>query len=371
MSARSAPTSTPVPVPPGPFAVVVTNSGRTGATYAVMLINDDAQIVASTTAKLPAVRPHQTLSLPLVSVSDSTVYFLNGNTNIDSLSPSGTTGQVMTIPEGATEEVAFAVSPDDQRIAVTEITEAPDFTDDTSQAYLEDLPSGADRVSLWGKVTGTAALRWPAGWDGASVIDEAWAQFAYAVCGPPNCGGYSYQVVAPATRDVTATVCRTPPSQPAYETPNATVISYAMQGLPTPAGIACFETAVSYGPTGGATLATTIVDTLEAVAWSGTPTTFAQVNPDTDQQWSILPSCVLSPDGSRMACTSPSNGALMLLSSGGTMTNSGHQYAGILGWIDATHLLVDVDSGNLGVLVTVAVPQASQVEMVGTLPGEL
>jgi hypothetical protein len=79
-----------------------------------------------------------------------------------------------------------------------------------------------------------------------------------------------------------------------------------------------------------------------------------------------------------MACTAGSNSALALLSSGGTITNTGHQYANILGWIDATHLLVDVDSGDLGVLdpdtgvlTSVAVPQANQVSMAATLPGAL
>ncbi|MGA2282772.1 MAG: hypothetical protein ABSH07_03700 [Candidatus Dormibacteria bacterium] len=91
-----------------------------------------------------------------------------------------------------------------------------------------------------------------------------------------------------------------------------------------------------------------------------------------------LYTCTLAPDGSRMACGSSSNGALAVVSSNGSITNIGHTYSGIMGWIDATHLLVDVDSGDLGVLdpdtgalTTLAVPEASDVEMVATLPGSL
>jgi hypothetical protein len=53
-------------------------------------------------------------------------------------------------------------------------------------------------------------------------------------------------------------------------------------------------------------------------------------------------------------------------------------YNSILGWIDATHLLVEVDSGDLGVLdpdtgvlTSVAVAQANEVSMAATLPGSL
>jgi hypothetical protein len=120
-------------------------------------------------------------------------------------------------------------------------------------------------------------------------------------------------------------------------------------------------------------------DSVEAVNWTGTATTFTQF--PTNQGYggnNELYNCFLSPDGSRMACTAGSNNALALLSSSGTITNTGHTYDSILGWIDATHLLVEVDSGDLGVLdpdtgvlTTVAVAQASSVSMVATLPGSL
>ncbi|MGP8160758.1 MAG: hypothetical protein ACLQGJ_05980 [Candidatus Dormibacteria bacterium] len=370
----ASPSPTPVPVPPGPFAVVVTNSGRTGATYEVMLINDDAQIVAQTTAQLPTLQPNQTLSLPLVSVSNTTAYFLDGNTAIDSLSPTGATAPATQVADGASEEIAFAVSPDNQLIAIAEISEQSETDNDTGEGYVQGLANGGNPVSLWNN-DGVYALRWPAGWDGTSLID-AISGASQACEGYGSCGGDSYHVVDPTTGDLIDTVCQTPASQPSYGTPNATITSYAIQGLPTPAGAACYETADSYDQYGRYAGET---DSVEAVGWSGNATTFTQATPGPDQNGGVdLYTCTLSPDGSRMACRSSSNGALALVSSNGNIINTGHTYDGIMGWIDATHLLVDVDSGDLGVLdpdtgalTTLAVPQASDVEMVATLPGSL
>lgn len=66
-------TPTSVPVPPGPFGVVVTNDQRTGTAYSVMLINDQAQIVAQGTAERPTLQPSQSVYMPLVSAADTTV----------------------------------------------------------------------------------------------------------------------------------------------------------------------------------------------------------------------------------------------------------------------------------------------------------
>jgi hypothetical protein len=361
-------------VPRGPFAVVVTNDQRTGTTYEVMLINDQAQIVAHVAAALPGLQPNQTLSLPLVSASDTRVYYLNGNTDVDSLSPSGATATATQITDGSSMEVAFAVDPESQRIAIAEISEETDGTDDTGEGYVENLSGGGSPVTLW-QNDGSYALRWPAGWAGTSLIDYITSGMGQQ-CGG-DCGSEevnSYHVVDPTTGDATATVCQTPASQPSYGTPNATITSDSLDGLPTAAGTACEVFADSYDGNGRYSGET---DSVEAVDWTGTATSFIQF-PTNQGGNNELYGCFLSPDGSRMACTAGSNNALALLSSGGTITNTGHQYANILGWIDATHLLVDVDSGDLGVLdpdtgvlTSVAVPQANQVSMAATLPGAL
>jgi hypothetical protein len=336
-----------------------------------MLIDDSGKIVTEARAQLPTLQTNQTLRLPLVSASDSTVYYLDGNTAIDSLSPTGATTSATEISTGSSRESAFTVSPDDRLIAIAEISEQSDSTDDTGTGYVEDLSGGGSRVSLWDN-TGSSALRWPVGWHGPSLIDQImWS------CNEPGCdGGSSYHVVDPSNGNLLGTVCETSASQPSYGTPNATITSYSIQGLPTPSGAVCYKSVQSFGPTGFYVGET---DTLEAVDWAGTATTFTQVTPYSNQSSALSPSsCYLAPDGSRMVCTSNSNEALCLVSSAGTINNTGRQYNGILGWIDATHLLVDIDSSNLGVLdpdtgslTTVAVAQANEVEMEATLPGAL
>ena len=106
----------------------------------------------------------------------------------------------MSIPDGSSAELAFAVSPDDQQIAIAEINEQSDVANDTSKGYIEDLVSGGNQVSLWDN-SGTYALRWPAGWDGSSLIDEV-ASGPSSADGPA-CGGNSYHVVDPSTGDAT------------------------------------------------------------------------------------------------------------------------------------------------------------------------
>jgi hypothetical protein len=374
-SATRTPAATAVPVPAGPYAVVVTNDQRTGNSYEVMLIDDAARLVAHATAQLPALQPNETLSLPLVSASNTSVYYLDGNSDINSLSPTGVTTTVTSIPNGSSSEVTFAVSPDGQRIAVAEIKEQANVSGDTSRGYVEDLPTGADQVSLWTN-DGTDALRWPVGWHRASLIDYL-SPLAYQQqqCGVPNCeGGMSYHVVDPTTGDATATVCETPANQAGGAPPNTTVTADSPDGLPTPAGTVCDVFSSGRDQNG---TSTGITDNLEAIGWDGTATAFTQF-PGGGQGNNELYDCFLSPDGSRMACTANSNNSLALVSSGGTITNTGHQYDSILGWIDATHLLVNVDSGDLGVLdpstgslTTLPVTQAGDVQMVATLPGAL
>ena len=87
-------------MPPGPYAVVVTNAPRQGSTYDILLVDLQGQVVTRVTAKLPLLKPNQTVSLPLVSASNDLVYYLDGDTDIRSLSASGATALVKTIAAG-------------------------------------------------------------------------------------------------------------------------------------------------------------------------------------------------------------------------------------------------------------------------------
>jgi hypothetical protein len=355
------PSATPA-VPPGPYAVIVTNAARVGSTYDVLLIDVLGHVVARVTAKLPLLKPNQTIQLPVASASGDLVYYLDGDTTIRSLSPSGTTALVNTIPEGSSSIVAFAVSPDDQRIAVSLINQASDSSHDSSHGYVEGLTDGANRVNLFSN-TAADALRWPVGWNGAQVVDAAGACGGYGyVYSSSRTAPCSFHVINSSTASRTATVCESPSKQPPGENYDESV-----NGLPVASGIACTESVFYYGPTPNSAK-------LLAVDWSGHEATFL-----TGDSQGNLPygNCFLAPAGAQMACTANTSQALTLLAPGVAPHNLGRRY-NVLGWVDSKHIAVDIDSATLGVLstdtglvVTIALTDADKMQLTAILPGAL
>jgi len=356
--------STPVPAPSGPFAVAVTNSSRQGATYQVLLIDLSGNIVTRAVAKLPLIKPNQSIQPPLLSASNSLVYYLDGDTDIHSLSTSGSTTVVKSVAAGSKSILTFAVSPDDQRIAVALMNQDSDPTKSSGDGYVEDLADGNHHQSLWMN-TAADSLRWPVGWHGSKLVDDI-----------GQCGGYygqsagaqlpsacSYHVVDSNTGSRTATLCETPATQSASGSDY-----YSVDGLPTPAGVACAENAYQAG---------TSQQTLSWDDWSGTEHTFATSQQTTGPSSITVGNCSLDVTGSRMACGDNSSGALTLLTPDGKTHSLGRKY-GILGWMDDGHLFVQVDPSTLGVvnvdsgaLTSIPFDHADQVSMITTLPGSL
>jgi len=367
----TSPTPTPASVPSGPFAVAVTNSGRQGVSYQIDLIDDSAHVIASATAALPHVKPNQTVSPPLVSASNDTVYFLDGDTDIRSLSPSGHTALVKSIAAGASSILAFSVSPDDQRIAVGLISQASDPTRSTSTGYVEDLADTSNHVTVWSNV-GDAALRWPAGWHDGRLVDEITAQngcgYGYGGQGTSAC---SYHVADASTGNRVATVCETPSHQPLTGSSY-----YTLDGFPTPAGVACSEDQQANGGCGNLNGSDTY--TITAVDWTGREHDFFSKATNTcGGIASPVNGCNLSTDGSLMACQDSTSQAVTLLRPDGSTHSLGRKYA-VLGWIDSNHLFVEVDASTLGVVLTdtgaltsIALEHADQIAMETPLPGAL
>ena len=362
----SKPSSSPsaTPAPTGPFAVVVTNAQRTGSTYQVLLIDDSGDIVQQVTAQLPHEKPNQTIDLPLVSASGTAVYYLDGDTDIHSLTSAGPGGLVKTIASGTTAELAFAVSPDSTRIAISAITEQSDDTKAVGVGYAEDLSDAGNHVQLWSN-TGPDAARWPVAWSGGSIIDavnELSGGGCYA--GPP-CDSYadSYHVISATSGQRLATVCEAPPST------GGIYYYYSVSGAPTGPGTVCEEETQS-----GATT----TDTMETVSWTGAKAVFVTHTTTGNAGTALLlENCFLSPDGSRLLCESNTNQSAELVSPSGTITSLGRKYT-LMGWIDATHFLVELDSTHLGVLepdsgtvTPVSLPNADQTTMAGALPNAL
>jgi hypothetical protein len=355
---------------------VLTNAQRAGSAYDILLVDPAGQIVARTAATLPTRKVGELgLELPLISASDTAVYYLDGNTDIRSLSPSGATADVMAIPDGAAAEIAFAVSPDGRRIAITELTERPDPSKDSSEAYIEDLRSGSNRVWLWTDNRGGSATRWPVGWHGNSLIDAIYPnQCPHGQClGLRTPNGYNppgaYHVFDSTTGNVSATVCQSPPP------PSNSIYAdyYNAEGLPTASGTACYEI-LQGGNTGNGTYWQEY--RLTDVDWSGAEHIVLRDARDEE-------GCSLSPDGTRIACMGSGPSGLIIANTNGTVTKpdlrkSTTASGTILGWIDQTHLLVDLDNSDLALIapdsaavIKVFLPNANDAVMVATLPGSL
>lgn len=79
----------------------------------------------------------------MVSISNSRVYYLDGNADVRSLGPDGSTALATHLPGSASVSVGFAISPDDRRIAVSVIEYTDSFQAPVKlRMYVEDLVGG-------------------------------------------------------------------------------------------------------------------------------------------------------------------------------------------------------------------------------------
>ncbi len=173
-----------------------------GSTYSIALVGTDGKVQATATA---AKRGHPRgflVQMPNLSASSSRVYYLDGDSSLKFLQPDGKTGSVKTLPVDASSAAAFAVSPDDTRIAVAIVTYP--FPVKT-RIYVEDLYTGGNHVELFSSST---VFEWPVGWhEGHLVIgvginaapQNFWEGFAYNQTG--------YHVADASTGVRIATIC--------------------------------------------------------------------------------------------------------------------------------------------------------------------
>lgn len=201
--ASSSPQASPAPSTPSPVAVTgayaVLVGPQSGATYTVSLVGTDAKVVASTQAGTPgtvtcANAAAGVVPLP-VSTSNSRLYFMDGQGVVRFLSPTGDTGRVTTVPIGAARRSMFAVSPDDQRIAV--VVDDFNSTGAATRLYVEDLNGGGNHVELFTQ-SGAYTL-WPIGWHGTNNLVLAKVPACTQGGGFGCCGPQELHVVDPAT----------------------------------------------------------------------------------------------------------------------------------------------------------------------------
>jgi hypothetical protein len=328
------PASPSATLPPGPSPAPVTSaygvlvSALSSPNYTVSLVGIDGRVVASAQATTPGSVTCANASAALVpapvSTSNTRVYYMDAQGVVRYLAPNGDAGRATTVPIGPARRAMFAVSPDDQRIAV--IVDDFDATGAFTSLYAEDLNGGGHHKQLFTE-TGAFTL-WPTGWHGTDNLVLAKVPSCTQGGGPFCCGPQEFHVVDPASAVRRYTV-----GDPTCK----------LAGAPTPAGVVCENDVQA-----------------NVLTWTGTTT----------RSFSI--------QGPTSAHLSPSGGLVAIVPSGDTIIQeTSRSLAGMqaCGWIDDTHVLSggdaqhqprvgDITNGN-------AVAVAAQGDCAGRLPGGL
>ncbi|HEY6469828.1 MAG TPA: hypothetical protein VI434_08660 [Candidatus Dormibacteraeota bacterium] len=253
--------------------------------YTLGLVNANGIVVSTVTANTPS--DYYSGGDPAItSTSDSRLYYEDGNTSVDYLTPTGRHGVAFTISRPTGAAVAFAVSPDDTRVAVAVLTNWEDGSGNggeptyTSHMYLMSMGAGTEQTLFDGTGTSkTAPLTWPVGWDGPNLVvaQVLPADFTGYVPGTGPCA---------MGVDCSSQLRLFNPLNKTFESPLCAEESGVIStGTPTPAGIACVPIGTAGDP----------AKTLETVSWSGVITSFGTNVPG---------GCMLSPDGAVIACAS-------------------------------------------------------------------
>jgi hypothetical protein len=298
-----------------------------GTTYTVNLVGIDGRVAATATGRKRSRPAGIYVQMSSVSASSTRLYYLDGDSTVMFLKPDGTTGAATTIAVDSNSAAAFAVSPDDSRIAVAVITYPyPAKT----RIYVEDLAGGGHHVDLF---SSNSVLEWPVGWHQGHLViavgvnvapQNAFDGFIYAFSG--------YHVADASTGTRLATICD----------------GYIASDPPVPAGTVCDN-----------------YPKLVVSDWSGT------TRPAPADQ-----GCnggALSPDGAMIADCQGSPAVVTLVVLDGTQIAT--QFSGTPeGWIDNTHLVLGASNSDLSIVDTRAftrTPIQAQGFFAGTIPGAL
>lgn len=325
-NATATPSSQPQPVN-GAYGILV-DTASSSTQYTVALIGTDGKVAATANASAPPIASCGNAAAapaPLpVSASNSRVYFMDATGAVRYLGPDGATGQGTAIPASTSSRRAmFAVSPDDQRIAVV----VADYTATgaSTRLYVEDMHTAANHVDIFSE-TGAYTL-WPIGWHGTNNLVVAKVVSCTQGGGPFCCGPLELHVVDPATGTRRFTL-----GSPAC----------VIAGPPSPAGVACEST-------NGFT-------NLDELNWTG-----GVYRP-------------VSIPGPEPALTPPDPSYPALVSNGGTLWEATNWPMEACAWIDDNHILAGGDAHNqprVGTTNGSMIPVQAQGTCGGRIPGGL
>jgi len=289
----------------GPAYGVLVDVLSLPATYIANVVGFDGRLWASIKLekRTPITNPSgHAVDLPHVSTTSTALYMLAGDSTVISLRlPDGQQATATHLMVGANMEAAFAVSPDDSKIAVSVL----DFSRTPVHValYTESL-SGANHRVIY---ESDSNYVWPVAWHaGLLVLAHAYGAFdednVKAAPGQDNpYWAVSYHIVDPAT------------ANRVYLLGGCTV-----SGPLSPAGSGCIQ--------GG------------TIDWQG------NVSPpwSTSDWGSVSSAAALSPDGSWVAATVPDSPDKMAIwAPDGRVVNyvSGPGIRDWVGWLDNQHIL--------------------------------
>jgi hypothetical protein len=231
---------------------------------------------------------------PLVSISSSRVYYLDGDVNIKYLTSGGDIGAAARYPGGPQTAVGFAVSPDDQRIAYALVDYSAGANHPRERFYVEN-PDGSNHLDLNVTFTSTA---WPIAWHAGEIVFALGPAQAAGGATNPYEALDGYAVVDPATSRVLQQFG-----------PECTF------GPLSPMGTACWNSTSLFG-------FRSLDGTLHPFAYHG----------------DVEAAMALSPDGTTIAAQVGATGQPIVLFY--PSSNSGVLLTAIpMGWLDKTHLV--------------------------------
>ncbi|TMC55598.1 MAG: hypothetical protein E6J20_00205 [Chloroflexi bacterium] len=245
----------------------------------------------------PAVQAGAVYPFPtVISISNSRVYYLDGNSTIRYVAPDGSTGVATTIAVGSKVVAAFTVSPDDRRIAVSLI----DFSamPISVRLYVEDLKAGTNHRDIFSSASRDHVV-WPVGWHAGHLVLAVMVTCSQG--GGPFGDVAGYHVVDALTA---ARIVAIPPA------------GCYISSKPSPAGITC-----------------TTGTTLNALDWSGRVIKSVPQPANVDV-------IALSPDGTWMAGCCGSKGEMIIFDPEAKQTTKPEGF--YPGWIDNDHLVLIV-----------------------------
>jgi hypothetical protein len=211
-SARQTPGITPSSTgsaAPQRFGVLINLGSGNARTYDLTIVGSNAiplaRLQPATRAGIatPGSGPGgaAAIELPYVSTSNRRVYYLDGDSTIKFVALDGSNGSATKVPGATRAHAAFAISPDDQRIAVSVLDYSA--TPVRVRLYVEDLTTGAHHNEIYAS---SSNYVWPIGWHTGSLVLAVGSVYSQQGVAWNPYDAAAYHVVDPATADRLATI---------------------------------------------------------------------------------------------------------------------------------------------------------------------